>query len=418
MQTNKFYNPKLQILNFSLFLVIYHYYEFSISLNSYAYKYSIKNRNEFIYILFALSPFTFSSLARPFGGIISAWWQRKTDNCIFPTLLLIFSCISIIVNSISNLTYIESIAKLIIFLRVLQGLLIGGIIPHYFIYYYENSSNTLQKIFFCVGFFVTIYIAVLLSGVVVHLLPLSIQYWFNIVIDFILLLISGKAYQYRHAWGKFILGRVLATKSIPLLATIKTNYGSILRLSMFISFMASINSFFLTVMPFYLIHFLYYKAADVFLLSTISTAFGIIGFLLSGYYHKTIGKKWHLSIGIILKIILFILFRLYVHHDLALTILFGSLCLFFTGLLLGKTPLILNSIFPANTRLHAISITYNLSHGLMFGFSGFIEILLLIHFHNLYIPSLFILFFSYMSIISLWYTPEKDFYRYIDEVKN
>jgi hypothetical protein len=50
----------------------------------------------------------------------------------------------------------------------------------------------------------------------------------------------------------------------------------------------------------------------------------------------------------------------------------------------------------------------------MFGFSGFVVMRLMFMFNDLYIPSLLIMFFSYVSLISLWFTPEKDFFRYLE----
>ena len=395
--------------------MIYNYYVFAMSINSHLSTTVINKAMEFIYLLFMLSPFTFSSLVRPLGGIFTSWLQIKFTRCILPIMLIAFSSLGLILGFLGENIYHENTARVILAIRIIQGLILGGLIPQYFIIFYEKSTNISQKIFYCSGIFAAIYMAVICSGLVIYCMSLQTQYCFNIGVDILFISLSFKIYLFRHELGDFTMDSIPATQSFPLWITLKSNYGSIIRFAMFLSFMASLNSFFLTVMPFYLVRFLHYKPKEVFVVLIITSTAALIGFYFGGYYHDKIGKKCHLALGLILKLILYILFRVYLHHNLLMIETFGSMCMFCLGLMLAKTPLILNSIFPARSRLQSLALTYNLSHGLLFGLSGFIIVILINHFHNLYIPSLFILFFSYMSLISLWFTPEKDFYRYLDK---
>jgi hypothetical protein len=406
----KFHNPKLQILSFAFFLLILQNYTFSEIVHYYLPYID----NNFLYLIFTITPFAFRSLVRPFGGIIFGFWQIKSKYWILPILLIIYSILGLLVDFLTKYLYIEHFNLIILGIKILQGLIIGGIIPQLLIYFYENSDNLSQKVLYSSGIFITFIIAVVFTTFNTTFIPKEALYWVNICIDLIFIMLTIKIFNSRHSWSNFSLENLPSSVSSSLWITIKTNYAPIIRFIMVLSFIASLESFFFTVMPFYLIYFLHYRTPEVFVLIMFSCGSGVIGLILGIYYHAIIGKKQHLALGIVIKIMLYILFMVYIHHNLLLTKIFSSICMLCVGLMLAKMPLILNSILPAKTRIYGFSIIYNMSIGLMFGFSGFIVILLLNHFHNLYIPSMFILFFSYMSLISLWFTPNKDFYRYLD----
>lgn len=405
-------NTPLQIMLLGMFFLFYNYYEFGINLSYLVRHYHLSHVNA-IYFTFSLTPFAFSSLARPFGGVLTHWWQSKTKNYIFPYLLFIYSIIGLFADILDTFINNRYIPFIIMGLRILQGFLIGGIVPQFMMYSYERSNNTTQRVFYSAMLFICVYSSVIISLLSSHLLSETFIYYMNLFLSIVSILISLYMLHFKSLWHNFDICGKSVSYSLSLQKTIKINYSSIIRFSLFLSFMASLSSFFLGVMPFYLIHYLNYDSSDIFFVVVIIYSCGICGFCFGGYFHRKIGKSWHLSLGVLIKILLYFLFKEYIHHNLHLVEILGGVCLFSLGLMIAKVPVILNSIFPPSSRLYALSLTYNISWGLTFGVFNILVIGLINHFHNLYAPSIVIMIFSYLSIISLWFTPDEDFYRYL-----
>jgi MFS family permease len=396
-----------------LTLLFYHYYDFSLAVNHFAPLFNHKNNIPLTFIM-TLAPFTFSALFCPVGGLIVAWWQRKSANYVFPYLFLVDSVLCILSNFIIRDISLPNMLVLASFFRIIQGFLLGGMLPQYVIYFYDKSHNVQQQVGYSTLFFITFYLCSILSIITVNFTAPDVSILFNWIISLLYLGIAIIIFSYKKIWHNFHIDGLKINHSWSFIHTWRANYWTMIRFACFITFMASINGFFLTVMPFFLIHDLNYDKDSVFIMQIIMMIVGILGFLVGSIYHAKIGRKIHLTIGLIIKGLIFILFKLYFNHSIFWIDLIGSLCLFSFGVMAAKILLMLNSVFCTQSRLFGISFTYNISWGLMFGFSGYLTMLLIVMFHNLYIPSMIVLLFSYVSLVSLWFTPGKDFFRYLD----
>lgn len=406
-------NPHMTIMFLGLSLFFYHYYDASLLFNYYTRYYNLRNDNILVFIMI-LAPFTLSSIGCPIGGVLITFWQSKVRNYVFPYLFLFDCTLSIFSNLLINYIYLKPVLILALVCRALQGMLIGGLLPQYVIYFYAESRSVAQKVRYSTLFFIIFYICVILSIIMVNFTSARINSIVNWIITFGYLIVVLLIFNYKIVWQKFNIDGVCIDHSWSFIKTIISNRWTIIRFTGFITFMASINAFFLTVMPVFLTHYLNYSADNVFEMQIIIMIVGIVGFIFGYVYHASIGRKAHLAMGMVIKILMFILFKLYMRHNIYLIELIGSACLFCFGIMAAKILLIINSVFSTKARLHGVATTYNVSWGLMFGFSGFLTMHLIERFHDLYIPSLIIMLFSFISLISLWFTPDKDFFRYLE----
>ena len=415
MNLSKFrsHNPHMNIMFIGLMFLFYHYYNFSLEASGFANKF-YSERSGLLAFIFTVAPYTFSSLMAPIGGLIFTKLQKHSKNYIFPYIFLADSLLSLLSNLVSHYIYLPEMLYVAVVCRVLQGALLGGMLPQYVIYIYAKSHGLNERVNYGNLFFILFYLAIMAAIIGVNFFSVSVLYRFNWYFSGAYVALALLIFSYRGLWHNFHIENISINHSWSLRKTWQHNRGSILRFTFFITFMASLNAYFVTVMPYFLVKFLHYSVQRVYFMQLFIISCGIVGFIVGGIFHTKIGRKFHLTLGLIIKLLIFIMFHFYVSHDFEFVAIIGAGCLFCCGLMASKILVILNSIFAVPSRLYGIALTYNLSWGLMFGFSGFVVMRLMFMFNDLYIPSLLIMFFSYVSLISLWFTPEKDFFRYLE----
>lgn len=415
MNLSKFrsHNPHMNIMFIGLMFLFYHYYNFSLEASDFANKF-YSERSGLLAFIFTVAPYTFSSLMAPIGGLIFTKLQKQSKNYIFPYIFLADSLLSLLSNLVSHYIYVPKMLYIALACRLLQGALLGGMLPQYVIYIYAKSHGLNERVNYGNLFFILFYLAIMAAIIGVNFFSASVLYHFNWYFSGAYVALALLIFSYRGLWHNFHIENISINHSWSLRKTWQHNRSSILRFTFFITFMASLNAYFVTVMPYFLVKFLHYSVQRVYFMQLLIISCGIVGFIVGGIFHTKIGRKFHLTLGLIIKLLIFIMFHFYVSHDFKFVALVGAGCLFCCGLMASKILVILNSIFAVPSRLYGIALTYNLSWGLMFGFSGFVVMRLMFMFNDLYIPSLLIMFFSYVSLISLWFTPEKDFFRYLE----
>lgn len=415
MNLSKFrsHNPHMNIMFIGLMFLFYHYYNFSLEASDFANKF-YSERSGLLAFIFTVAPYTFSSLMAPIGGLIFTKLQKQSKNYIFPYIFLADSLLSLLSNLVSHYIYVPKMLYIALACRLLQGALLGGMLPQYVIYIYAKSHGLNERVNYGNLFFILFYLAIMAAIIGMNFFSASVLYHFNWYFSGAYVALALLIFSYRGLWHNFHIENISINHSWSLRKTWQHNRSSILRFTFFITFMASLNAYFVTVMPYFLVKFLHYSVQRVYFMQLLIISCGIVGFIVGGIFHTKIGRKFHLTLGLIIKLLIFIMFHFYVSHDFKFVALVGAGCLFCCGLMASKILVILNSIFAVPSRLYGIALTYNLSWGLMFGFSGFVVMRLMFMFNDLYIPSLLIMFFSYVSLISLWFTPEKDFFRYLE----
>jgi len=364
-------------------------------------------------ILFSISFINaLSFLFRPLGGIICSRIQHRIPNLLLPYLVIIYAFYNLLAVNFIPYFSINVAVILLIINCILLGVLLGGIYPQTLTVILNNKLPPAIKVFIGNCYFIAIYCGAAFSKIT--LADSSNIFYKSIIflVPFIFCILAIYLYKNKYLYTaniKSIVNGIALPK-----ACLKYNFWTIIRFTCFLTFVTSLNAFFLTIMPFYLVRYLNYAEKNVFTLQVVIFLCSIVGLVIGAMYHKILGRRLHLTLGILIKIILYFLFKAYVNNNFLQIVLFECLCMLFVGLMLSKIITILDSIFEPQYKLNSISIIYNYSFGFFSGLAIFLSTYLINKFGNLYMPSLIIIAFSYLSLISLWFTPNKDFFRYLE----
>ncbi len=188
----------------------------------------------------------------------------------------------------------------------------------------------------------------------------------------------------------------------------------VLRLICFSTFLSSATAVFLYVMPDYLRDYFNFSERD----THISLIFVALSFLLGSicavFIHKKLGKSFYLVSGLFLKGLLVFVFHSYMHHSLLETTVLNSICIFIFGFFIAKLPALIASSFPSRMRYTGIALVYNISFGVMYAVTQILINWLIVETKSLYMPSMYIIFFSYISLASLWFMSKESFFNYTE----
>ena len=310
MNLSKFrsHNPHMNIMFIGLMFLFYHYYNFSLEASDFANKF-YSERSGLLAFIFTVAPYTFSSLMAPIGGLIFTKLQKHSKNYIFPYIFLADSLLSLLSNLVSHYIYLPEMLYVAVVCRVLQGALLGGMLPQYVIYIYAKSHGLNERVNYGNLFFILFYLAIMAAIIGVNFFSVSVL-----------------IFSYRGLWHNFHIENISINHSWSLRKTWQHNRGSILRFTFFITFMASLNAYFVTVMPYFLVKFLHYSVQRVYFMQLFIISCGIVGFIVGGISHTKIGRKFHLTLGLIIKLLIFIMFHFYVSHDFKFVALIGAGC--------------------------------------------------------------------------------------------
>lgn len=353
---------------------------------------------------------------RPLGGWLCNKLQLKTKNLILPYFVLFYALYNFGIVNLINLFSFKLGVIILLCNFILVGCLLGGAFPQIILSLLNQKyPNTTRKIILGNLYFITIFTASILAKFSLILHNPTNDLWFFQIVPFVFVIVALWLFFTKSLWVNFQLDNSAINSGQPWNNTLRRYWLVILRFTCFLTFITSLNAFFTTAMPFYLEHYLNYPEKEVLLLQILLFIFGILGLIIGGIYHSKLGKRLHLTMGVLIKIMLYFLFKSYVNNNLYIIGILECLCMFGLGLMMSKILNLIYSIFPANYKLSGITIIYDFSFGLLSGVSVYLSTYLIHQFNNLYIPSMIIVVFSYLSLISLWFTPNSDFFRYDEE---
>ncbi len=368
---------------------------------------------------FGLSIFVLAGFCRPLGGIIYALVRDRTNRSVFFVhALLGLSVISLVMGFLPTANTIGILALLILILaRIFQGMILGAAVPEAIIYFYENTApqfrvltTNLVNFSISIGFLLAIVFSVISNSF------FSYESWrVGLVLCGIVNLIVALRF-----------GRVSKRRaSTQLISQIRpdwqfirlfTNYKLVLlRLIGFATFLTSGLAVFYYVLPSYLYEYFHYPRWQIHLNGACVVVGFVIGLGLAIFYHENLNKNFYLSLSFIMKILLVFVFHTYLRHNLFETIILNAICSCLFGFFMAKLPILIVSSFPPELRYAGVSLIYNLSFGVISGFSHY-GVRWLIHItKSLYSPSMYIIFFSYISLICLWFMSKESFYVYRED---
>ena len=361
---------------------------------------------------FALSIFLIAGFCRPLGSLLfSGIGDGELRHRVFfwATFIMSITCIGLsILPSSHAIGFLSPL--LLIGIRMSQGIVVGAAIPEAMIFCYERASKGMKVL---ASNFVNIAVSFGFLGAIVFALLTHHLFGENTwragvaICGFINLLI---AYLLRNSFAKQIQFKPINYQ--PLKIILKNHKLDLLRLICFASFLTSGTAVFFYIMPSYLHDYFNYSDFTARLSCIISIGGYILGQIVASFLHQKVGKNFYISSGFFFKALLVFVFHTYITHNLIEVICLNTLCCFIFGFFIAKLPVLMINSFPASSRYAGVGLVYNISFGVMFGISHYAVSFLIQLTRSLYMPSMYIVFFSYLSLISLWFMSKTSFIRY------
>ena len=350
---------------------------------------------------------------RPLGGWFFNKLQLKRKNLILPHTVLFYAVYNLAIVNLVDWFSFKFATALLLANFILVGCILGGVFPQIILSLLnQKQPNTTRKVILGNLYFITIFTASILAKFSLMIHNTLNNIWFFKVMPLGFVVLAIWLFFAKSLWVNFELDGSPINLGQPWRNKLREHWLVIVRFTCFLTFITSLNAFFTTAMPFYLQHYLHYPEKEVLLLQISLFICGILGLVVGGIYHDKLGKRLHLTMGVLIKIMLYFLFKSYVSNNIYIIGVLESLCMFGLGLMMSKILNLIYSIFPAMYKLSGVTLIYDFSFGLFSGLSVYFSTYLINQFNNLYIPSLVIVVFSYLSLISLWFTPKSDFFRY------
>lgn len=368
---------------------------------------------------FGLSVFVLAGFCRPIGGIIYTFFRDRIQRSdFFIYTLMALAAISLVVGILPTANIIGVFALIILILaRVFQGIILGAAVPEVIIYFYETTSpyyrvltTNLVNFSISIGFLLAIIFSVISNSF------FSYESW---RVGLVLCGIVNLIIAFR--FGRVFERRELTDISPPIAGAAKftqlfTSYKlTLLRLIGFATFLTSGLAVFYYILPSYLSEYFHYPRWQIHLNGVCVVIGFILGLAIAIFYHENLNKNFYLSLSFIMKILLVFVFHSYLRHNLFETLMLNAVCSCLFGFFMAKLPILVISAFPPELRYAGVSLIYNFSFGVISGVSHF-GVRWLIHVtKSLYSPSMYIIFFSYISLICLWFMSKESFYIYRED---
>ena len=122
-------------------------------------------------------------------------------------------------------------------------------------------------------------------------------------------------------------------------------------------------------MPFYLERYLKLSRKRGFITTSFTLYLWDFRLIIGGIYHSKLGKRLHLTMGILIKKNNAVfLFKSYINNNFYTIAILECFCVLGLGLMMSKILNLIYSIFPPSYKLSGVTIIYDFSFGLLSNF--------------------------------------------------
>ncbi|WP_298626409.1 MFS transporter [uncultured Legionella sp.] len=371
--------------------------------------------NELASLLITFATFAIGYLVRPLGGIVFGHFgDRIGRKATFTVSIFMMALATLGIGLIPTYEQIGLIAPiLIISLRVIQGLSIGGEIPGAITYVSESFSQ--NKGFACGIIFCALTFGIVLGSIVhasiITLLPHEQMQVFGWRIPFILGGVFGLlSYVLRrelHESSQF-LAIEHSIEQFPIITVFKKQLGVTIAGTFIAAMCAVIVTSLFLFTPAYFTEILHLPANSFVWERTIAIALGSALSVFFGYLTDVISvRKLIVVLCITTAFCAYPIFIIYVSYPQYYWVSFiaSSLLLGFSA---GIIPRLLSELFPTAIRYSGIAVSYNLGFALFGGLTPFISLTMIYYTDSISIPALYLIAVAVMSLISLAFIGAKD----------
>ncbi len=359
-------------------------------------------------LIATFATFSVGYLMRPIGGIFFGHFGDKYGRkTTFTFSILMMAIATICIGFVPSYAAIGIAAPIILtFLRILQGLSVGGEIPGAIAYVSESIID--KKGLACGVIFFS-----LINGIVLGALLLAI---FTTLFS----------EQQMLSWGwrlPFIFGGIFGfisyllrlnlqesnsfqtiadkVEKVPMIAVFRKKPVNAIAGIFIVGLCAASISLLFLFIPAYLqtvlhiksIAFAWYKTAALFLTAIFAIIFGALA-------DKYSPKKLIFILSILAAICAYPIFCIYDNY-FSYYIIALFLSALITGFSAGVIPPLLADLFPTEIRYSGVAFSYNIGFAMLGGLTPLIASILIYQFHSSLAPAVFLIMAALLSIISL-----------------
>jgi MFS family permease len=366
----------------------------------------LKNSTTSLLITFAT--FAVGYFARPIGGVFFGHFgDRHGRKKTFSFSILMMAIATFSIGLIPSYSHIGIMAPiLLLLLRIIQGLSVGGEIPGAIAYVSESLPSTKGVacgiIFFCL-------INGIVLGSLVHAATASLltqhqmQNW-GWRLPFIiggLLGIAGFFLRQQLKESPTFLALQHNTEKLPLITTLKTQGINALAGVFIVGLGASVIMLFFLFTPTYLKKILHINSTRYLWLKTLALFISAALAIVFGALHdKVKGKKCIFTFILLAACSAYPVFYIYSHHftDYPLALMISTLI---NGMAWGVIPPYLAKLFPTNIRYSGVALSYNLGFATIGSLTPLFSILLIHHTGTTIAPMIYLLITASLALIAL-----------------
>ncbi|MFZ4115877.1 MAG: MFS transporter [Chthoniobacterales bacterium] len=362
-----------------------------------------------------------SALVRPLGGFIFAHLgdtRGRKYTFVYTILLMAVptTCIAFIPSAHSIGIWA---AVLLVFFRILQGFALGGEISGSIVFAYELSStqkksfNTAMVIMGTnIGFFLASSICTLFIGFQFQ----NIEGWrFAFLLGGLFGIVSyfmRKSLVETPTFTEY--KRLLKQESAPLKLLLEKYKKPLFQMISIGCLLSSGLAVFNYYAPYYLSEFYHFPLQQLMKFNTYTILIFSVGSLLAGIFHQWLGKKFFLCFVLTISMGSLLLFFNYGNLTLSQIFFFHSLLLLEIGIICGRYPVLIASFFPVSVRYSGVAFAHNIGFGIVAGCTQMILTWLIQVTGIIWVPALYICFFTVLAMIALMTIRPKQMVEYQD----
>ncbi|KTD31138.1 major facilitator family transporter [Legionella maceachernii] len=364
--------------------------------------------DELVSLLITFATFAIGYLVRPLGGIIFGHFGDKIGRkTTFTVSILIMALATIGIGFIPTYSTIGIAAPLIVIsLRILQGISIGGEIPGAITYVTESlpqHKGLACGIIFCALLF-GIVLGSIVHAAILTFLPEAQMQAYGWRIPFIAGGVFGLlSYLLRkelHESAPF-LAIEKSIEKFPIVTVFKQQFSCVVAGGLIVALCAAIVTGLFLFNPAYFTKVLHLPNNAYIWERTAAIAFGSVLSIVFGYLTDVFNiKKLVRFLAILTACLAYPIFTIYAYYPSLYPIAFIASSLLL-GLSAGFIPPLLSELFPTKIRYSGIAVSYNLGFALFGGLTPLLSLSLIYYTGWVTAPALYLILVALLTILSL-----------------
>lgn len=361
-------------------------------------------------IIASFGIFAVGAMIRPLGGVFfSHFGDTRGRKNIFIYTILLMAIPTLLVAFIPDYNQIGISATIILLiLRCVQGLAIGGEIPGSVVFAYELSkphNKALSTNIVIAGTNVGFFLASLLGAYLLNSTIHSIEPWrIAFIIGGAFGIISYYLRKNLVETPEFIQYKTFidAKPQTPLIQLLRNHYRELFEMVAFGSLLSSSLAVYTFFMPTYLNTYYHLPLKTILEYNSYSIIIFVVSAFLSGKFYYWFGRSFLIWSILLFNVVNFSIFPYYSQLNIHQIALIHCVILFYLGIICGRLPVLSASFFPTKIRYSGVALSYNICFGIVAGSTQLILFILIKMTGILWIPALYIAFFSCFALIFLY----------------